>query len=102
MEPYRAFISDRLPKNQFARGFLTQSMFVGAGAVTANLSLFAFQRLLGTETGGGLPTWVFVAFWIGADRKSTRLNSSHANLSYAVFCLKKNNFCLKNKQSFIG
>src|SRR3712207_7418190 len=28
------------------------------------------------------------------DRKSTRLNSSHANISYAVFCLKK-----KNKQS---
>src|SRR3712207_8712547 len=29
----------------------------------------------------------------GTDRKSTRLNSSHANISYAVFCLKK-----KNKQ----
>src|SRR3712207_7582376 len=26
----------------------------------------------------------------GKDRKSTRLNSSHANISYAVFCLKKN------------
>src|SRR3712207_8364074 len=26
----------------------------------------------------------------GPDRKSTRLNSSHANISYAVFCLKKN------------
>src|ERR1035437_436584 len=30
-----------------------------------------------------------------ADRKSTRLNSSHANISYAVFCLKKK----KTKQS---
>src|SRR3712207_7459219 len=32
--------------------------------------------------------------WIrqtGTDRKSTRLNSSHANISYAVFCLKKKN-----------
>src|SRR3712207_8518122 len=28
---------------------------------------------------------------IGIDRKSTRLNSSHANISYAVFCLKKKN-----------
>src|SRR5258707_5384746 len=27
------------------------------------------------------------------DRKSTRLNSSHANISYAVFCLKKKNTC---------
>src|SRR3712207_8456768 len=30
-----------------------------------------------------------------ADRKSTRLNSSHANISYAVFCLKKN-LCHEN------
>src|SRR3712207_8174459 len=34
-----------------------------------------------------------IRFWIHpgsmADRKSTRLNSSHANISYAVFCLKK-------------
>src|SRR3712207_7835493 len=29
-----------------------------------------------------------------ADRKSTRLNSSHANISYAVFCLKKKNLLL--------
>src|SRR3712207_8821621 len=28
---------------------------------------------------------------LGLDRKSTRLNSSHANISYAVFCLKKKN-----------
>src|SRR5947209_9786607 len=28
----------------------------------------------------------------GRDRKSTRLNSSHANISYAVFCLKKKNY----------
>src|SRR3712207_7804399 len=34
-------------------------------------------------------------FWVtnpnNRDRKSTRLNSSHANISYAVFCLKKKN-----------
>src|SRR3712207_7258953 len=32
------------------------------------------------------------------DRKSTRLNSSHANISYAVFCLKKKNNNLHNKK----
>src|SRR3712207_7870773 len=32
---------------------------------------------------------VVVAYTIERDRKSTRLNSSHANISYAVFCLKK-------------
>src|SRR3712207_7072299 len=30
-----------------------------------------------------------VSSGFGEDRKSTRLNSSHANISYAVFCLKK-------------
>src|SRR3712207_8583978 len=29
--------------------------------------------------------------WLDQDRKSTRLNSSHANILYAVFCLKKKN-----------
>src|SRR3712207_7498067 len=31
---------------------------------------------------------------LGVDRKSTRLNSSHANISYAVFCLKKKTYHL--------
>src|SRR3712207_7911155 len=34
------------------------------------------------------------------DRKSTRLNSSHANISYAVFCLKKKNKKDKTKQRY--
>src|SRR3712207_7681662 len=29
----------------------------------------------------------YVVGWLASDRKSTRLNSSHANISYAVFCL---------------
>src|SRR5690349_24255212 len=32
-----------------------------------------------------------ISFQIGEDRKSTRLNSSHVEISYAVFCLKKKN-----------
>src|SRR3712207_9003006 len=34
---------------------------------------------------------VAVVLAVDQDRKSTRLNSSHANISYAVFCLKKKN-----------
>src|SRR3712207_8325204 len=38
-----------------------------------------------------------VAAYRQGDRKSTRLNSSHANISYAVFCLKKKKIhCLMN------
>src|SRR4051794_20955236 len=67
MEPYRAFISDRLPKSQLARGFLTQSMFTGAGAVLANISLFLLQKVsaLDKTAGNGVPYWMYTCFWIG-------------------------------------
>ena len=66
MEPYRALISDRLRKIQIPKGFLLQSMFTGAGAVLANVSLFIFQKVLAGGTVGQVPTWVFVVFWFGA------------------------------------
>src|SRR3712207_8338236 len=34
------------------------------------------------------------------DRKSTRLNSSHVNISYAVFCLKKNSTLLNSPHAY--
>src|SRR3712207_8179997 len=37
------------------------------------------------------PDLVLLDLMLPGDRKSTRLNSSHANISYAVFCLKKKN-----------
>src|SRR5688572_32375010 len=36
---------------------------------------------------------------VGADRKSTRLNSSHSQISYAVFCLKKKKKNKSNNES---
>src|SRR5690348_11942221 len=36
------------------------------------------------------------------DRKSTRLNSSHPSISYAVFCLKKKNFRWQHKEALFG
>src|SRR3712207_7777976 len=44
---------------------------------------------LGGELGLDQAEHVAVVRGIALDRKSTRLNSSHANISYAVFCLKK-------------
>jgi maltose/moltooligosaccharide transporter len=41
-------------------------MFVGAGAVTANLSLYVFQQLIDGATAAGIPFWVFWAFFIGS------------------------------------
>src|SRR3712207_8165703 len=60
-----------------------------SGAQLAQLVLVQLAILrrqeLGVDERGELPDLQH------RDRKSTRLNSSHANISYAVFCLKKNN-----------
>ena len=66
MEPYRALISDRLRKVQIPRGFLTQSLFTGAGAVLANVSLFVFQKAFDGVAASGVPYWVYICFWLGA------------------------------------
>src|SRR5207244_11312844 len=44
-----------------------------------------------TLRAGGVPVAWLPYFWLRSDRKSTRLNSSHQIISYAVFCLKKKN-----------
>src|SRR2546427_3146330 len=48
---------------------------------------FAASRTLSSHS---LPTFAPTSWYTGPiDRKSTRLNSSHSQISYAVFCLKK-------------
>src|SRR6266480_5694720 len=51
-----------------------------------------FEALAGLRTGDGTNTAVYAGLYSAEqqrDRKSTRLNSSHMSISYAVFCLKK-------------
>src|SRR3712207_8396820 len=47
------------------------------------------EGLVKAYVGDGLATDFYREIAVFLDRKSTRLNSSHANISYAVFCLKK-------------
>src|SRR5699024_11636069 len=49
--------------------------------------------LIAASAGTGLAALAFAAMQhpVAEDRKSTRLNSSHVSISYAVFCLKKKN-----------
>ncbi|NQW28653.1 MAG: MFS transporter [Flammeovirgaceae bacterium] len=65
MEPYRAFIADKLPTAQHATGFLTQSFFTGLGITLANLSLFVFQKQI-VGHFGSLPYWVYASFFLGS------------------------------------
>lgn len=67
MEPYRAFIGDKLPEEQQTFGFQMQSLFVGGGITLANLSLFIFQKDFGGNTeAGGIPEWVYYSFFLGS------------------------------------
>src|SRR3712207_8566373 len=52
--------------------------------------LYAFHKSVGVLTMAFLTLRILTLLrvWWKKDRKSTRLNSSHANISYAVFCLK--------------
>src|SRR3712207_6948254 len=58
-------------------------------ADTAERRRFLFRQLPREGCAGQGP--LHQPLLRGRDRKSTRLNSSHANISYAVFCLKKKN-----------
>lgn len=65
MEPYRAFIADKLPEDQQRIGFQAQSFFTGLGQTLANFSLFAFPLVIVGKTGA-IPNWVFASFFLGA------------------------------------
>ncbi|PZX93531.1 MFS transporter [Flavobacterium aquariorum] len=65
MEPYRAFIADKLDESQQPTGFQAQSFFTGFGQTLANVSLFIFP-LIFIGTTGKLPTWVFASFFLGS------------------------------------
>jgi maltose/moltooligosaccharide transporter len=65
MEPYRAFVADKLNEEQQPTGFQMQSFFTGFGQTLANLSLFIFPMIFIGKTGS-LPTWVYASFFLGA------------------------------------
>ena len=68
MEPYRAFVGDKLPESQFSIGYQMQSLFVGAGILLANASIFLFQDWFGggQEVEGTVPKWLYYSFFIGS------------------------------------
>lgn len=70
MEPYRAFVADKLSKEQHSIGFLMQSFFTGLGSTLSNFTpaiLVSFGFLAITDKmSNGIPTFTYWAFFIGS------------------------------------
>ena len=68
MEPFRAFVGDKLPPSQRTSGFAFQTFFIGLGAVIASLLPYFFTNYLNisnTAAEGVIPNSVKYSFYIG-------------------------------------
>ncbi len=69
MEPFRAFVADKLPEEQRKQGFAVQSLFIGLGAVLSSAMPFVLTNwfgVAGTAPAGNIPPAVHIAFYTGA------------------------------------
>src|SRR5690606_39569325 len=82
--PYTTLFRSPASHEPVVRWMAFLSVFIVAGVGAA---VVVFTQGLGVTNLTDLVPW---GLWISIeDRKSTRLNSSHVKISYAVFCLKK-------------
>src|SRR3712207_7296279 len=82
--PYTTLFRSRVLDRQFegeVKGFRQDGLPAELDGVFAGRERVEHDEVPVADRVAGQP--------LGQDRKSTRLNSSHANISYAVFCLKK-------------
>jgi len=70
MEPFRAFVADKLPEAQRGAGFAMQSFFIGVGAFVAGMLPYILKNWfhVSSQTGAGqmIPLNVKLAFYLGA------------------------------------
>jgi len=67
MEPFRAFVADKLNTDQRTTGFVMQSFFIGVGATFAGWLPLAFRRFgVSGNTESGIPLTIKYAFQLGA------------------------------------
>lgn len=69
MEPFRAFVTDKLPDSQRTQGFAMQSLFIGLGSVIASSLPWIMSHWFGVDNvsvNGGIPDSVKFSFYIGA------------------------------------
>ncbi len=70
MEPFRAFVADKLPEEQRGTGFAMQSFFIGVGAVVAGMLPYILKNWFHvsseTSVGNTIPLNVKISFYAGA------------------------------------
>lgn len=69
MEPFRAFVADKLPQRQHKIGYATQSLLIGAGAVISSALPWLLTNFFGMtfdDAAEGVPLAVKYAFYVGA------------------------------------
>ncbi|HYV26624.1 MAG TPA: MFS transporter [Candidatus Eisenbacteria bacterium] len=70
MEPFRAFVADKLPEEQRGAGFAMQSFFIGIGAVVADMLPWVLKNWFhvrnDTSAANAIPPNVRIAFYLGA------------------------------------
>src|SRR5262245_30575805 len=67
MEPFRAFVADKLPPQQRTSGFVTQSFFIGAGAALSSAMPYIFRNYgIEGNTASGIALTVKYCFHLGA------------------------------------
>src|SRR2546429_6558135 len=90
--------ANRIPLENYAE-------VVGAGEIEELRALAkplrgrSIEMINSTAVGGGVAEILNRLVPLAEDRKSTRLNSSHGYISYAVFCLKKKKRCFLCRRS---
>ncbi len=70
MEPFRAFVADKLPEAQHGSGFAMQSFFIGVGAVVAGMLPYILKNWFDvssdTSAANAIPPNVKISFYLGA------------------------------------
>jgi maltose/moltooligosaccharide transporter len=70
MEPFRAYVADKLPEEQRTAGFTMQSFFIGIGAVVADMLPWLLKNVFGvasdTSAANSIPLNVRISFYVGA------------------------------------
>ncbi len=70
MEPFRAFVADKLPEEQRGTGFAMQSFFIGVGAVVAGMLPYILKNWFNvsseTSSANAIPPNVKISFYLGA------------------------------------